>query len=38
MKYKKWTLTQKLEILATSEDMGIVETCVIWSIGTGDFI
>ena len=27
MKYKKWTLTQKLEIIAASEDMGIVEAC-----------
>ena len=27
MKYKKWTLAQKLEILAASEDTGIVEAC-----------
>ncbi|WP_158250495.1 hypothetical protein [Aquimarina sp. I32.4] len=27
MKYKKWTLDQKLEILATSEEIGIVEAC-----------
>ncbi len=27
MKYKKWTLNQKLEILTSSEELGIVETC-----------
>jgi hypothetical protein len=26
MKYKKWNLNQKLEILSVSEDIGIVET------------
>ncbi len=27
MKYKKWILDQKLEILSTSEEIGIVESC-----------
>ncbi|MFT5600897.1 MAG: hypothetical protein ACI9N1_001133, partial [Flavobacteriales bacterium] len=26
MKYKKWSLNQKLEILSVSEENGIVET------------
>jgi putative transposase len=37
MKYKKWTLEQKLEILQSSEDMGIVETCRKYSVSTGTF-
>jgi putative transposase len=27
MKYKKWALDQKLEILSVSEEIGIVEAC-----------
>jgi putative transposase len=37
MKYKKWTLTQKLGILAASEDMGIVEACRKYGVSTGSF-
>ncbi|UFH34404.1 transposase [Flavobacterium acetivorans] len=35
MKYKKWTLTQKLEIITASEDMGIVEACRKYGVSTG---
>ena len=34
MKYKKWTLVQKLEILAFSEDNGIVEACRKFGLST----
>ncbi|OUD33983.1 transposase, partial [Flavobacterium psychrophilum 10] len=27
MKYKKWSLEEKLEILSSSEELGVVETC-----------
>ncbi|HEA29003.1 MAG TPA: transposase, partial [Leeuwenhoekiella sp.] len=27
MKYKRWSLSQKLEILASSQEIGVVETC-----------
>jgi putative transposase len=27
MKYKKWSLEEKLTILSSSEEIGIVETC-----------
>jgi len=27
MKYKKWSLAEKLEILTSSENIGIVEGC-----------
>ena len=37
MKYKKWTLAQKLEILESSEDIGVVETCRKHSLSTGTF-
>lgn len=37
MKYKKWTLEQKLEILASSEAIGVVETCRKYSVSTGTF-
>ena len=37
MKYKKWTLEQKLEILSSSEGIGIVETCRKYSVSTGTF-
>ncbi|OUD30456.1 transposase, partial [Flavobacterium psychrophilum] len=26
MKYKKWSLEEKLEILSSSEELGVVET------------
>ncbi|WP_240614875.1 transposase [Polaribacter filamentus] len=37
MKYKKWTLAQKLEILSISEEIGIIETCRKYSVSTGTF-
>lgn len=37
MKYKKWTLEQKLEILSVSEEIGIVEACRKYSVSTGTF-
>ncbi len=37
MKYKKWSLAQKLEILSVSEDIGIVEACRKYSLSTGTF-
>jgi putative transposase len=37
MKYKKWTLKEKLEILTTSEEIGVVETCRKYSVSTGTF-
>jgi len=35
MKYKKWSLSEKLEILASSEENGIVETCRKYNVSTG---
>lgn len=35
MKYKKWSLEEKLEILASSEEIGAVETCRKYSLSTG---
>ncbi|MFT4602857.1 MAG: putative transposase [Arenicella sp.] len=37
MKYKRWTLGQKLEILTTSEEIGIVEACRKYGVSTGTF-
>ena len=37
MKYKKWTLDQKLEILSTSEEIGVVESCRKYGVSTGAF-
>jgi putative transposase len=37
MKYKKWTLDQKLEILSASKDIGIVESCRKYGVSTGTF-
>jgi putative transposase len=37
MKYKKWELSQKLEILTESEEFGIVETCRKYGVSTGTF-
>ena len=37
MKYKKWSLKEKLEILACSEEIGVVETCRKYSVSTGTF-
>ena len=35
MKYKKWSLAEKLEILSFSEEIGIVETCRKYGVSTG---
>jgi putative transposase len=32
MKYKKWSLEQKLEILSVSEEIGIVEACLKYGV------
>ena len=37
MKYKKWSLEEKIEILSCSEEIGIVETCRKYSLSTGTF-
>lgn len=37
MKYKKWTLEEKLEILSISEEIGVVETCRKYSVSSGTF-
>ena len=35
MKYKKWSLKEKLEILACSEELGAVEACRKYSVSSG---
>jgi putative transposase len=35
MKYKKWSLEEKLEILSFSEELEVVETCRKYSVSTG---
>lgn len=35
MKYKKWKLAEKLEILASCEAIGVVETCRKYGVSTG---
>ena len=37
MKYKKWSLEEKLMILSCSEEIGVVETCRKYSVSTGTF-
>lgn len=37
MKYKRWSLEEKLIILASSEEIGIVETCRKYGVSTGSF-
>jgi len=37
MKYKRWSLEQKLEILSVSEDIGIVESYRKYGVSTGTF-
>ena len=37
MKYKRWSLEEKLEILSSSEELGMVETCRKYSVSTGTF-
>jgi putative transposase len=35
MKYKKWSFQEKLEILVSSDELGMVETCRKYSLSTG---
>jgi putative transposase len=35
MKYKKWSLEEKLEILSFSDELGIVQTCRKYSVSRG---
>ena len=37
MKYKKWSLEEKLTILASSEEIGTVETFRKYGVSTGTF-
>jgi len=37
MKYKKWTLDQKLEILSISQEIGMVESCRKYGVSIGTF-
>lgn len=37
MKYKKWSLEEKLEILSSSEELGTVEACRKYKVSTATF-
>lgn len=37
MKYKKWSLSEKLSILQEAEENGVIETCRKHSLSTGTF-
>ena len=37
MKYKKWTLEEKLEILSCSDEIGVVGACRKYGVSTGSF-
>ena len=37
MKYKKWSLEKKLEILSFSEETGVVDACRKYGVSTGTF-
>lgn len=37
MKYKKWSLDQKLEILSISDEIGVVASCRKYGVSTGTF-
>jgi len=37
MKYKKWTLAEKLEILSSGDAIGVVESCRKYGVSTGAF-
>jgi putative transposase len=37
MKYMKWTLDQKLEILSSAEEIGLLEACRKYSVSTSTF-
>lgn len=37
MKYKKWSLSEKLSVLQEAEENGVIETCRKHSLSTGTF-
>lgn len=37
MKYKKWTLAEKLEILSSGDAIGVVKSCRKYGVSTGTF-
>ncbi len=37
MKYKRWTLDEKLKILSSCDEVGVVETCRKYGVSTGTF-
>ena len=37
MKYKKWSLAEKLEILSSGDAIGVVESCRKYGVSTGTF-
>ena len=37
MKYKKWSLKEKLEILSCAEEIGVVSACRKYNLSTGTF-
>lgn len=37
MKYKRWSLSEKLEILKLSEEIGVVKSCRKYGVSTGTF-
>lgn len=37
MKYKRWSLKEKLEILEQAKELGVVETCRKFSVSTGNY-
>jgi len=37
MKYKRWSLEEKLEILEHAKEFGVVETCRKFSVSTGNY-
>lgn len=37
MKYKRWNLKEKLEILEQAKEFGVIETCRKFSVSTGNY-
>jgi putative transposase len=37
MKYKKWSLTEKLEILSSAEEVGVISACRKYGVSTATF-
>src|SRR5690625_7410095 len=37
MKYKRWSLKEKLEILEQAKEFGVVETCRKFTVSTGSY-